>query len=638
MPLQQHPKSNGTNTVLSLLSILGIGLAWFFRDSLVPTDSSSQRVLENAQAFVTDHVFMLSSSLTSLMTGTDLREMSVEDYIAFEYPIARAGVLANIGPNGKKVLGALPGVVVASPSTSEPDYFYTWTRDSALVYKMLVDQYIHYGEKNLKPYLDDFVASQKVLQHVSNPSGDFETDGLGEPKFHVNLTAFEEPWGRPQRDGPALRATTLIAYGNSLVDHNFDSSYIEKSLWPVIKADLDYVVKYWNMTGFDLWEEVSSSSFFTTAVQHRALREGAAFASRIKETSDVEKYNEQAENTLCFLQSYWNPDKQYVTSNTGGGRSGIDANSVLASIHTFDPAAGCDPVTFQPCSDKALSNLKIYVDSFRKIYEVNSGIPENAPVATGRYSEDIYYEGNPWYLTTFAVAEQLYDALIVWKTQGYIEITPLSLPFFRQLLPDITQGKYTNSSSTDTFTSIISAVKTFADGFIVVNARFTPRAGNLAEQFNRTTGVPVSARDLTWSYAAVVTTVRAREGFVPDSWGAEGLEVRGRDGGECKRNPGPEAEVEFEVRVGGDEKVYLTGSVEQLKNWNTDEAISLSRDDTLPNTWRVRVSVPADTTVQYKFIRKGSNKGGVIWEKDPNHQMTSPKEGGEMAVRDTWQG
>jgi len=29
-----------------------------------------------------------------------------------------------------------------------------------------------------------------------------------------------------------------------------------------------------------------------------------------------------------------------MTSNTGGGRSGIDANSVLASIHTFDPAAG----------------------------------------------------------------------------------------------------------------------------------------------------------------------------------------------------------------------------------------------------------------------------------------------------------
>jgi glucoamylase len=67
---------------------------------------------------------------------------------------------------------------------------------------------------------------------------------------------------------------------------------------------------------------------------------------------------------------------------------------VLTSIHTFDPAAGCDSLTFQPCSDRALSNLKVYVDSFRSIYKINSGIASNAAVATGRYSEDVYYNGN----------------------------------------------------------------------------------------------------------------------------------------------------------------------------------------------------------------------------------------------------
>jgi len=66
----------------------------------------------------------------------------------------------------------------------------------------------------------------------------------------------------------------------------------------------------------------------------------------------------------------------------------------LASIHTFDAAAGCDAATFQPCSDKALSSLKVYVDSFRSIYKINSGIPSNEAVATGRYPEDVYYGGN----------------------------------------------------------------------------------------------------------------------------------------------------------------------------------------------------------------------------------------------------
>lgn len=82
-----------------------------------------------------------------------------------------------------------------------------------------------------------------------------------------------------------------------------------------------------------------------------------------------------------------------MTSNTGGGRSGIDANSALASIHNFDPSAGCDPITFQPCSDKALSSLKVYVDSFRQIYPINQGRAANAAVATGRYKEDVYYGG-----------------------------------------------------------------------------------------------------------------------------------------------------------------------------------------------------------------------------------------------------
>ena len=94
------------------------------------------------------------------------------------------------------------------------------------------------------------------------------------------------------------------------------------------------------------------------------------------------------------MQSYWNPSGNYITANTGGGRSGKDANTVLTSIHTFDPAAGCDAVTFQPCSDKALSNLKVYVDAFRSIYSINSGIAANAAVATGRYPEDSYYNGN----------------------------------------------------------------------------------------------------------------------------------------------------------------------------------------------------------------------------------------------------
>jgi glucoamylase len=56
------------------------------------------------------------------------------------------------------------------------------------------------------------------------------------------------------------------------------------------------------MNRFDLWEEVNSKSFYTTAVQHRALREGAALAKKLGESEAATKYAEQADNLLCFLQ------------------------------------------------------------------------------------------------------------------------------------------------------------------------------------------------------------------------------------------------------------------------------------------------------------------------------------------------
>jgi glucoamylase len=235
-------------------------------------------------------------------------------------------------------------------------------------------------------------------------------------------------------------------------------------------------------------------------VQHRALREGATLASALGKNSIL--YTTQAENALCFLQTYWNG--QYIVANKGY-RSGIDVNTVLGSIHTFDAAAGCDATTFQPCSDKALANLLVYVDSFREVYPINAGIPEDEAVAVGRYQEDIYYNGNPWYLAVFAVAEQLYDALYVWDQQQSLSVTTISEPFFTLFVPDIAVGTYKNSSST--YKTLVGAIKAYADGFIAVNAKYTPDDGSLSEQFDKTTGVPTSAVHLTWSYASALTGV-----------------------------------------------------------------------------------------------------------------------------------
>ena len=71
------------------------------------------------------------------------------------------------------------------------------------------------------------------------------------------------------QDGPPLRASLLISFANhyrqthpseaeKLIKEELYDSLSETN--SVIKADLDYVVKYWRETGFCLWEEVNGVS------------------------------------------------------------------------------------------------------------------------------------------------------------------------------------------------------------------------------------------------------------------------------------------------------------------------------------------------------------------------------------------
>ncbi|KAJ5679064.1 glycosyl hydrolase family 15 [Penicillium macrosclerotiorum] len=459
-------------------------------------------------------IALLAPVVASSALRPSRRQTSLSAFIQSESSVALQGVLNNIGAKGADASGASSGIVVASPSKSNPDYFYTWTRDAALTFTMVIEQFIA-GDSSLESSIQEYITAQAKLQAVSNPSGDLsDGSGLGEPKFNVDMTEFTDAWGRPQRDGPALRASALIAYGNNLIA-NGKQSVVKSNILPVVQNDLNYVAQYWNQTGYDLWEEVQGSSFFTIAAQHRALVEGSAFANSLGESCTG--CDSQASEVLCFLQDFWN-GTAVVSNLANNGRSGLDANSLISSIHTFDPNAACDDITFQPCSSRALSNHKLVVDSFRSIYNINNGKKAGTAAAVGRYPEDTYQGGNAWYLATLAAAEQLYDALYQWNKQGSLSISQTSLPFFQDLVSSATVGNYSTSSST--YRSIASAVKEYADGFVSIVQQYTPSNGSLAEQFTRDDGTPTSAADLTWSYAAFMTAASRRNGTVPNSWDA----------------------------------------------------------------------------------------------------------------------
>ncbi|KAF8488599.1 hypothetical protein F5888DRAFT_1893305 [Russula emetica] len=147
---------------------------------------------------------------------------------------------------------------------------------------------------------------------------------------------------------------------------------------------------------------------------------------------------------------------QQITNSSGPtGKSGlgelkfnIDGSASTASwgrplrdalIHSFDPTASCDPVTFQPCSDR--QEICRFVSPCL-LPEQGSACDRSC--RNWAISRGCIFGGNPWYLylATLAVAEQLYDALLTWDTLRAIEVMPISQAFVAQFVPDITPGTY----------------------------------------------------------------------------------------------------------------------------------------------------------------------------------------------------
>ncbi len=203
-------------------------------------------------------------------------------------------------------------------------------------------------------------------------------------------------------------------------------------------------------------------------------------------------------------------------------------------------------------------------------------------------------------------------------------------PSSRDLSSSVTVGSYAKGSST--YNSLVAAVKTYADGYIAIVQKYTPSNGGLSEQFDKNTGSPLSASDLTWSYAAFMTAADRRAGTVPPSWGEPSANAVPQT---CSAAPACMSTITFNenASVNSGQSVYIVGQLTQLGSWDPNSAIPL----TLTNgVWTAAISLPAGTTFPYKYIKKTSS-GTVTWESDPNRSYTTPSGCGSSATEnDSW--
>lgn len=453
------------------------------------------------------------------------------------------GVLSTLDP--KEVAY---GVVIASPSKKNPNYFYNWIRDSALTIRSLIyhlDDATTAGisDDKLRAVVERYIEVNYHLQRLPNRSGKFDDktrSGLGEPKFNPDGTTFDDNWGRPQSDGPGLRVLTITNYLNYLEKHQLSigSDFLGNSTfvyYEIVKPDLEYVMSNWDSAAFDLWEEIDSVHFFNALTQLRALADGHKLAASLGESAD---FLDQLQNQFTELKTFiMDPATGFSKSTlpyivetpslvTEHKRSGLDAATLLAALHAHNIEYGnTEEIPFDVDDSRILNTISAMVSDMKYRYPINHDkirLRQNIGVGLGRYPEDVYdgygtTEGNPWFISTASAAEIVFKWIykVVSREQDII-ITPFNKDFFGALLDDFSDeevgpGEFVIPFGSERYKRVLITMFNYSDSFMdVIQSHVDSVSGQMLEQFNKYHGYMQGADNLTWSYSSFYNCVRWR--------------------------------------------------------------------------------------------------------------------------------
>lgn len=414
------------------------------------------------------------------------------------------------------------GAIIAAPSKAHPDYFYHWVRDAALTAEAALDIYksgylSDSQSKMLRQFFVDHISFNKHIQKTS-----LLADGLGEPKFSVTGEVYSFPWGRPQNDGPALRALSLVHILDVATKEKWpEAAQIKKTVYQseiptksLAKADFEYVAHRWQDANFDLWEEVYGLHFYTLMAQRKSLSVGIATANYFLDFGAAKFYNQELQKINADLEKFWDPVQKFIlatrfTSNRS--KSQLDSAVLLGVLHF-----NIEDDSFSITDNRVIATFQTLKERFADIYYINKN--ENLGVAFGRYPEDTYngYEtngaGNPWVLTTAAAAEFLYRTASEISKMQTLKINSVNEKFFHSLYgtKKVRRGQRFINSDPE-FRVLLQNLIAEGDRYLdrVIYHRNTD--GSLSEQINRESGYMQGAPNLTWSHASFLTAKIARD-------------------------------------------------------------------------------------------------------------------------------
>ncbi|MBC7371293.1 MAG: glycoside hydrolase family 15 protein [Bdellovibrionaceae bacterium] len=439
--------------------------------------------------------------------------LSLDAWVQSQSKISLVELQKNISP-----AGSAPGTIVASPSRDNPNYYFHWTRDAGLVMTSIIAKYessTGAERKHFSRFISDFIQLSRQQQLANS------AEGIGEPRFNADGSPDTIPWNRPQYDGPALRALSVLKFLNipSELPASADQTMLRSLALSVLRTDLSYIAEKWNLPSFDLWEELLGFHFYTQVVQASALNEGIRFFVAANEPDFADQLRAPSDAIRINLAKHWDLKRGYIGASYGLQQapdspykaSNLDTAVILGILH--------GPGIYELSDDQALSTLRALEAAFATEYKINKG---NRVPAIGRFTDDIYFHGNPWYMTTAAFAEYYFKLASELSARQAIQVNASNSDFYNAALSFSrsparwTLGKTVDIQSVDG-QRLIKALHKKGDAYLRVLKKYVGSQGEMSEQFDREAGVPVSAPHLTWSYASFLTATSAREKLISDT-------------------------------------------------------------------------------------------------------------------------
>jgi glucoamylase len=440
---------------------------------------------------------------------------SLEQWLGREYRYAATAMLRSVSardivkerPGFGQTMRPVAGSVLASPVPAswdpDPDYFFHWFRDSAIVMDAVrllyeaghlraeaVTHFCDFVRFSLSLHALDGRALVALPHWRANVQPDFvqylRGDDLNavsgdavyaDTRVNPDGTLDISRWTRPQHDGPPLRALAVLRWLRTLRRHPATTVTAAglADAERLLRTDLALTAAHWREPSLDIWEEELGQHYFTLRVAAAALHEGAEWLRAAGEMLYPTALDAEAAAIRDELERFWDPHAGFYRSRfmPPGATSTklLDVAVVLAAVH----AGGSDNV-HSACDPRMQATLERLEQLFDRLYPINHDRPRERAPALGRYEGDVYFSGGAYYFSTLGAAELCFLAAAAHAPA--------------------------------------SAARTqwagHGDEFLATVRAFTPESGDLAEQFDQRTGEQTSAKHLAWSYASFISCVTAR--------------------------------------------------------------------------------------------------------------------------------